>query len=965
MINYEKAIEKYKIKDYEEAINYFDKYIKSNSTSSKELLDSFVKKSICHRFEKDYEKAENIINEGFKLFPNNDLLNIELATLRNRQERWSEAVVLWENIKKHSSEFSELNYERYIQALDNLNDRYKTRNIVYEAYRKFSSNSDIDFYRKKYKFNIAVQFFGHSRSFKDTFPTFKKYILDSNDSKFVNIDIFIHTWSEKEHSTIKPHYKKDIEYAGKPLLDEDIEFIKNNYNPKGFLVEEQLKVTKDEEDSLKSRNLSVDAYRLRKNVSYTIFKANELRQKSEIEYDIVLLSRLDIVFYKPLLFNDFYENGRVLQFMAFNKQEEFENVIFYPYMNGPNTIRNQNKYITGIDLLCIGSPNVMNKMTSWHIDILNKNPLGTEAALTNILYYSKPECWTILRTNSDELKSNNSYIDKKILDLKNNWEFDNLDIYYASLIKSNQEYLVDYIILLGDNGKLDKLAEIYKLYRNELEDLKNDVNFNHPRKSIISHLYNFVYEKYHKVNIDSTDSHRLMYLTKYASIEELIDYISKSSETIFDLNSDGYHNMILNFTINRVFLENKYLKIIVFENIIKLYIKNNKINEVRKRYVLNKVIKYIIENNSDILEFVGKNREAIRFIMSFLQKFIKNEIGAKKLYRTLQDSFYYKNFKMNNLLIKKEPKIAICISGMFRISDEVLKIINKNIAKPLKADIFLHTWNKYEKWHGVEHSGDDWTIRVGLSHLKNSISKELHSFKFIKDNFENFAIKINDRVYEDFNLDFISDELKFKRFKIEDEEDLINSLGENIDKFKVGGKLNQIKMFYGIYASHKLAVEYENKNGFKYDYIIRARPDVALIDKLSFENLVNLEVDEVAVDFYEYGPQDQFFYSSRENMIKIASIFEKMKENCRLNIFDNLENLFSHNLMLSWFTYNKLYPTNSNMRRNIGYLSKTAVPNGIWEELEKDFVINPSLEKYRKDFELLFPKNKTYTNAGI
>ena len=429
---------------------------------------------------------------------------------------------------------------------------------------------------------------------------------------------------------------------------------------------------------------------------------------------------------------------------------------------------------------------------------------------------------------------------------KDEWNFDRLDKYYDNLIKSNQEYLVDYIILLGDNGKLDKLAEIYKLYRNELEHLKNDVNFNHPRKNIIAYLDNFVYEKYHKVNIDSKDSHRLMYLIKYAPIEELINYINNNSKTIFDLNSDAYHNMILNFALNRLFLENIFISNVILENIITLYIKSNKINEVRKRYILNKVIRYIIKNNSDILNFIGMNRETIRFIMSFLQKFIKNEIGAKKLYRTLQDSFYYKNFKMNNLLIKKEPKIAICISGMFRISDEVLKIINKNIAKPLNADIFFHTWNKYEKWQGVDSGGDDWTIRVGLSHLKNSISKELHSFKFIKDNFENFAIKINDRVYEDFNLDFISDELKFKRFKIEDEEDLINSLGENIDKFKVGGKLNQIKMFYGIYASHKLAVEYENKNGFKYDYIIRARPDVALIDKLSFENLVNLEVDEVA-----------------------------------------------------------------------------------------------------------------------
>ncbi|MCW1659463.1 hypothetical protein OLW02_06375 [Campylobacter jejuni] len=49
-------------------------------------------------------------------------------------------------------------------------------------------------------------------------------------NKEIDIDIFIHTWDELEHLDLRHQYKKDLRIAGKPLTQEDINFLKINTN---------------------------------------------------------------------------------------------------------------------------------------------------------------------------------------------------------------------------------------------------------------------------------------------------------------------------------------------------------------------------------------------------------------------------------------------------------------------------------------------------------------------------------------------------------------------------------------------------------------------------------------------------------------------------------------------------------------------------------------------------------------
>ncbi len=187
----------------------------------------------------------------------------------------------------------------------------------------------------------------------------------------------------------------------------DIDFIQKNYEPKGFMIEPQIKLSSKEIEKIKENGYDPKNYNIINNISYTISQVNKLRKDYYKHYDYVLMTRLDIVFFKPLSFHDLTAD-KIKPFMNFNNAE-LDKSVFYTYMDTPNIYRNQKKYITGIDLLMLAKPKVMNKICSWHETVLSKSPQGTENALTemivknnidyHLLYYSKPTCWTILRTN--------------------------------------------------------------------------------------------------------------------------------------------------------------------------------------------------------------------------------------------------------------------------------------------------------------------------------------------------------------------------------------------------------------------------------------------------------------------------------------------------------------------------------------------------------------------------------------
>ena len=124
---------------------------------------------------------------------------------------------------------------------------------------------------------LAIQCFGHTRTYKKTYDSFFKYIVEPNQQDGWEIDIFIHTWDMSSGSSGSWHEGQDL-FDIHPLGQSDIDDIKKIYNPKAILIEHLEDGARGERESKK--------------------RGNRLREKYEIEnnikYDYVLYTRMDI-----------------------------------------------------------------------------------------------------------------------------------------------------------------------------------------------------------------------------------------------------------------------------------------------------------------------------------------------------------------------------------------------------------------------------------------------------------------------------------------------------------------------------------------------------------------------------------------------------------------------------------------------------------------------------------------------
>ena len=150
------------------------------------------------------------------------------------------------------------------------------------------------------KIKIAVQFFGHLRTFEKCAQTVKKEILSKYDC-----DVFMHTWSDTEHSTPTWHNEKSKKQSVNESIIKKIEKI---YSPKMILVEKQTLPTTDvlipclHNNGGKNISAAGMNFMLKSQI-----KVNELRRqyasKNHINYDLVIMLRPDIYLKSGIDFN--------------------------------------------------------------------------------------------------------------------------------------------------------------------------------------------------------------------------------------------------------------------------------------------------------------------------------------------------------------------------------------------------------------------------------------------------------------------------------------------------------------------------------------------------------------------------------------------------------------------------------------------------------------------------------------
>ncbi|HGG0354886.1 TPA: capsular biosynthesis protein, partial [Campylobacter jejuni] len=789
----------------------------------------------------------------------------------------------------------------------------------------------------------------HARTFKQTYDSFKKNILDVN--KEIDIDIFIHTWDELEHLDLRHQYKKDLRIAGKPLTQEDINFLKNKYKPLKIKIDKQLTFSESQINYIKKKGFNEKSYIANYNISYSISESNRLKNMSQNKYDLIIMTRLDIMFLKPLKLFEALENSckNKIDFLNFSATD-FNNVVFYTYMQSDNMelFRNQNRYITGIDLFLIAGNKAIEYISNWHNKVLNYHPMGVgpERWITKqikdynlnlqLMYYSKPDCYIIFRSNTNDLKYEKQM--QEIEEAKRRWEYDKVQFLYENIIK-NEYYLFEFVRFLADIGKLERIYKLFfidfgidvirKLIEKGVKDSEVGVNM----LNFFINIFNPSILEY-KDNIES----KILYLTYHEDFDRLISLFRHNTNI---LKKDcGKMQMIINFSLNKM-MENNYLKEDLILPILYLYENSKNINQQRKKFVLSSCIEYF-DKKQEPLFFKCANSILIGSLLSqmnfeqgrrayefknyqcFRKYHLNNKIDNVKIDNVKIDNVKIDNVKIDNV------KIAVCLSGLFR--GDIYKVIANlkfNLIDNLNADLFIFTWDRYVQYPGF--CGDEnWVYRLFGGKFLKKCPDELKTLSFLKQKFPNTYSKLNiEQGVQKINQKYIQDIVKCSNIQIQNEEEFISSLYLNMTSKR---ETNRIKMFYGIYKSIQMALEYEKINKFRYDYIFRVRPDIGLIGNIEIKDLNKLKNNELAVDFFSYGVQDQFFYAHRNVMIEVAKIWEYCyeKNDIFLRSFDS-----SHYLLFIYLTLRNILTVKPNFRRDVSLATRDNVFPNVAKELQE------------------------------
>ncbi|TXE88340.1 galactosyltransferase [Campylobacter volucris] len=144
---------------------------------------------------------------------------------------------------------------------------------------------------------IAIQLYGHMRTYKYTYENFFKYIIFPNINDGYAVDIFIHTWEQfnRYKSCWYDHNLAFPTLNNKLLTENDIDEIKDIYKPVCFLLEEL-------GENVNGQSISLDRV------------ANlrlEYENYNKIKYDYIFTTRPDILFYRKIRIKhylDLYEN---------------------------------------------------------------------------------------------------------------------------------------------------------------------------------------------------------------------------------------------------------------------------------------------------------------------------------------------------------------------------------------------------------------------------------------------------------------------------------------------------------------------------------------------------------------------------------------------------------------------------------------------------------------------------------
>lgn len=192
-------------------------------------------------------------------------------------------------------------------------------------------------------------------------------------------------------------------------------------------------------------------------------------------------------------------------------------------------------------------------------------------------------------------------------------------------------------------------------------------------------------------------------------------------------------------------------------------------------------------------------------------------------------------------------KVALCISGQMRTYIDCYDLLNKNILKPLNPDIFIHTWEG-----------------SGIIHKESVESKEgIITYDKLDELYKPKRV-----VIEKFESSYLEE---YKGIKVPD------ILKEKEPNHYKGALPSSSKMYF----ANELKKDFEKENKFKYDIVIKLRPDLIIRKKIN-KNYLN-EAANKDIIFFEkdllsenFQLSDKFAFGNSEVMDYYTSVWEKI-----------------------------------------------------------------------------------------
>ncbi len=198
-------------------------------------------------------------------------------------------------------------------------------------------------------------------------------------------------------------------------------------------------------------------------------------------------------------------------------------------------------------------------------------------------------------------------------------------------------------------------------------------------------------------------------------------------------------------------------------------------------------------------------------------------------------------------------RVAVCISGEMRYFDEKIVKDGFKFIDELNPDIFISTWSHRgtsvdldRNYSSFDKKDDDRLEEKILQNYRNIKKIEIESFNTWVDNLDNF------------NKDILG-----------------NRYSTN------GLPITSPAQLYKLKKRNLLKSEYEEKNNFIYDVVIKVRPDSLFVESIDLSHLKDNTIYHLNFGKHAYWPNriwDLFFFGDSKSMDYLSQAFDSLKE---------------------------------------------------------------------------------------